>query len=135
MKNTILKFTFLLFAFILTIGCSVEKEDALEQELITANLFGVPTIETPTCADNNLDIVGYCISYINVEYKDGVTNKVKHRIRAPYCDNLVSVESCSSNPNVEIWTVREGCIEQPSVVPPVDPDLESTTYPSIGVCQ
>ncbi|MEP0265965.1 hypothetical protein [Dokdonia sp.] len=136
MKNTILKFTFLLFTFILTISCSVEQENAPEQELITANLFGDQT-ETP-CIDPNLDTDGYGINIFFIEYEPGLTREEKQVIRAPYCGSIISIELCDMNPNAEIWTVRGPChnngplplVCQPGMIPPVDPDLKQASHAS-----
>lgn len=144
MKNSILKLTFLLFTFILTIGCSIDQESSTEEQLITANLFGDQT-EIP-CINNNLDTDGYGINIIFVEYEPGLTREEKQAIRAPYCGNMISIELCDINPNGELWTVRGPChnngpftiICQPGVVPPADPDLRQSMqvsecqYPFVG---
>ncbi|MEP0265966.1 hypothetical protein [Dokdonia sp.] len=134
MKKNILKLTFLLSIFILVIGCSTEGENPVEDQ-ITTNLFGFDDqTEIETCADSSLYIPENCISYMYIEYRQGTTNKQKSGIRAPYCNFMLAVDQCDINPNAEIWTILEPCIEQPSVIPPVDPDLESIVYPSVGLC-
>jgi hypothetical protein len=135
MKKLILKFTFLLSAFILIIGCSTDGENPAEQELITANSFGDQTETPPTpCANNNLDTNGYCIEYIFVEYEPGLDRSVKNAIRAPYCSNMISIEVCASNTDIEIWTIRGNpdCAKEPILLPPTDPDLRQASTHSIS---
>lgn len=140
MKNIFLKLLFLVFAFALITSCSIEKEDALEQELVTANLFGDQTIHS-ICGNDNLETEGYGINIIFVEYKPRLTREEKQAIRAPYCNNMISIEPCDINPNGEIWTVRGPChnngplplICQPGVLPPADPDLRQSI--STSECQ
>ena len=127
MKSNILKFVFLVFIFTLTIGCSPETEDTQEQELVTANSLG-SKLNPFTCVDPDLETRWHCINYIFVEYEPGITEAEKHEIRVPYCGDMIAIEPCSENPNAEIWTVRGSlhCNEEPSVVPPVDPDLKKS---------
>ncbi|MFT5890258.1 MAG: hypothetical protein ACI9Y7_000348 [Dokdonia sp.] len=129
MKNIILKIAFLLFTFILTIGCSVEQEDAPEQELITAKIFGDQTV---ICIDPSLNTEGYCIEYIFVEYEPRVSIEEKQLIRDPYCGDMIAIKPCYNNPNIEIWTVRGNpdCAKEPVLLPPTDPDLRQSTVSS-----
>ena len=133
MKNSILKLTFLLFAFILTISCSTEKENSLEQELITANLFGDQTLP---CANPDLDTDGYDVNTVFVEFEPGLSRAEKQAIRAPYCGDIISIEPCGERQSGEIWTMRGICNEnpdyhcQPGVVPPTDPDLRQAVFAS-----
>ncbi|GGG36795.1 hypothetical protein GCM10011344_42040 [Dokdonia pacifica] len=135
MKNSILKFALLLFAFILTIGCSSERDDTLEQELITANTFGIQPLQ---CANPDLDTEGYTVATVFVEFEPGLSRAEKQAIRAPYCGDIISIEPCTGRNLGEIWTMRGPCYTsgplpincQPGVVPPVDPDLRQAVIAS-----
>lgn len=134
MKKLILKLALLVSMFIFAIGCSTDPtENSAEQELITSNRFGDQSDNTNTCIDNNLDIVGYCIKYISVEYEPGLSRSEKHAIRAPYCGIMIAIEICESNPNIELWTVRGNyeCAKEPVMLPPTDPDLRQSSTHSV----
>lgn len=134
MKKLILKLALLLPMFIFAIGCSTDTtESSTEQELITANRFGDQSGNTNTCIDNDLDTDGYCIEYISVEYEPGLSRPEKHAIRAPYCEIMIAIEICESNPNLELWTVRGNyeCAKEPVMLPPTDPDLRQASTNSI----
>ncbi|GGG36800.1 hypothetical protein GCM10011344_42050 [Dokdonia pacifica] len=129
MKKSILKLTCLLSAFILIIGCSTDStENSIEQEFTTAKQFGVQPNHNTPCIDNNLDTDGYCVGYISVEYEPGLSKPEKHAIRAPYCGIMIAIETCESNPNIEVWTIRgnPGCAKEPVLLPPTDPDLRQS---------
>ena len=141
MKSSILKFVFLLFTFILTVGCSVDREDSAEEQFITANRIGDQTNDTEIiCVNNNLDTEGYGITTIFVEFEPGLSREEKQAIRAPYCGEMISIELCDMNPNVELWTVRGPChnngplplVCQPGVIPPTDPDLRQAIVANNG---
>ena len=138
MKISILKFTVLLFIFSLTIGCSTEKEDTLEQQVTTTNLL-VDPIGTTVCANPDLDTEGYVVGTVFVEFEPGLNRAEKHAIRAPYCSNIISIEPCPERLSTgEIWTVRGPChnngpletVCQPGVLPPTDPDLRQAVVTS-----
>lgn len=133
MKNSILKFALLLFAFILTIGCSVDREAPSEEQLITSDST---TIQPLQCANPDLDTEGYTVATVFVEFEPGLSRAEKQAIRAPYCGDIISIEPCTGRNLGEIWTVRGPChisgplICQPGVVPPVDPDLRQAVIAS-----
>jgi hypothetical protein len=140
MKSTFFKPLTLLFILILTVSCSTDSEENLEQldllsitqEIIKqqATENSVPsTSRSQNCADPNLLVVDgdHNFYYIYIEYDPSSPKKTRNAIRDPYCNRMVSITPCETNPNAEIWYVRGKCPAymdcRPDIVPPTDPDL------------
>ncbi|WP_299767092.1 hypothetical protein [uncultured Dokdonia sp.] len=141
MKSTFFKPLTVLLIFILTVSCSVDSEENIEQQVTTNSILSVSKNQTDqhnrvqtNCGDPNLLISdgSYNFYYIFVEYDPSSTKQEKNAIRNPYCNRMVSITQCTTNPNAEIWHVRGACPAdmdcKPDIVKPTDPNLRLTTF-------
>lgn len=129
MKSTFFKPLSILFILILTVSCSVDIEDSIEQQ---ANLN--TTSRSQSCGDSNLLVTdsNYNFYYIYVEYEPNSTKQERNAIRAPYCDNMVSITPCATNKDAEIWHVKGLCPTimdcKPDIIKPTDPNLRFANF-------
>ena len=149
MKSTFFKSLAILFILILTISCSVDSEENLEQLNALSStqksieqqdlLINNQKSSGQTCGDPNIFITynEFNFYYIYVEYEAGTTKEERQAIRAPYCSNMVSIIPCSVNPNVETWHVKGFCPAfwdcKPDILLPTDPDLRSSQFSNICI--
>lgn len=137
MKSTFLKPLATLFILFLTVACSIESEEDLEQQA-TSNFIS-STSKSQNCEDPNLLIVDgdHNFYYIFVEYEGDATKQERNAIRNPFCDRMVSITPCTNNKDAEIWHVRGLCPTimdcKPDIVKPTDPNLRLATF--ANTCQ
>lgn len=137
MKSTFLKPLATLFILFLTVACSVDSEDSIEQQANLNSISG--TSKSQNCADPNLLVTDgdHNFYHIFVEYKSDATKQERNAIRNPYCDRMVSITPCASNKDAEIWHVRGLCPTlmdcKPDIVKPTDPNLRLATF--ANTCQ
>ena len=127
MKSTFFKPLTILSILILTVSCSVDSEENLEQQATENSISS--TSRSQNCGDPNLLVVDgdHNFYYIYVEYEPSATKQEKNAIRNPYCDRMVSITPCTLNKDAEIWYVRGLCPAimdcKPDIVKPTDPNL------------
>ncbi|WP_299678405.1 hypothetical protein [uncultured Dokdonia sp.] len=132
MKSTFFKPLSILFILILTVSCSVDSEENVEQ-LITADSTYTPS-KNQNCADPDLLVSDgdHNFYYLLVEYEADATKQERNAIRNPYCDRMVSITPCELNKDAEIWLVRGLCPTlmdcKPDIVKPTDPNLRLATF-------
>lgn len=132
MKSTFFKPLTTLFILILTVSCSVDSEENIEQ-LTTANTIS-STTRNQNCGDPNLLVSDgdHNFYYIFVEYEPSSTKQERNAIRNPFCDRMVSITPCTLNKDAEIWYVRGLCPAimdcKPDIVKPTDPNLRLATF-------
>lgn len=146
MKSTFLKPLATLFILFLTVACSIESEEDIEQ-LITVNSIS-NTSESQTdqqgrnqsdCGDPNIFITDgdHNFYYIYVEYEPSSTKYERGAIRNPFCDRIVSITPCELNKDAEIWHIKGLCPTimdcKPDIVKPTDPNLRLATF--ANTCQ
>jgi len=97
MKSTFFKHLITLFILILTVGCSVENEEIIEQAAIeeTQVIGSLPLVED-----------GY-LTPIQIIYEPNLTHAEVNGIRATFTNdgfiNITSITTCTNTNYIEIW--------------------------------